>query len=167
MTHKVLILLGSSSDLPVTEAGTALLKELGVPFSLRISSAHRTPDMLHQIVRDFEAQGGETYICVAGMSAHLAGVVAALTLKPVIAVPVYRPETAGLDALLSMGQMPQGVPVSTMGIGKHGFTNGCLTAAQMLALADKGLAERLVADRARRTRAVVEDDAKSRREFRV
>lgn len=165
-TIQVLILLGSSSDLPVTESGTALLKELQIPFSLRISSAHRTPDMLHEIVKEFEEQGGQTYICVAGMSAHLAGVVAALTLKPVIAVPVYRPETAGLDALLSMSQMPQGIPVSTMGIGKHGFVNGCLTAAQMLALSDKALAKRIVDDRLKRTKIVINDDEKNRQDFR-
>jgi phosphoribosylaminoimidazole carboxylase PurE protein len=166
VTQKVLILLGSSSDLPVTEAGTAFLKELQIPFSLRISSAHRTPDAVHKIVGDFEAQGGQVFICVAGMSAHLAGVVASLTLKPVIAVPTYRPETAGLDSLLSMGQMPQGIPVSTMGLGKHGFTNGALTAAQILALSDKQLEERLKADRAKRTEAVLADDAKNRQEYR-
>lgn len=167
MAFKVLILLGSSSDLPVTEAGTALFKELKIPYTLRVCSAHRTPERLHEIVTDFESQGGATYICVAGMSAHLAGVVASLTLKPVIAVPTFRPETAGLDALLSMGQMPAGIPVSTMGLGKSGFTNGCLTVAQILALGDEGLAKRLADDRKQRAKGVVADDEKSRQEYRV
>lgn len=166
MTTKVLILLGSSSDLPITESGTAFLKEMGIGYSLRISSAHRTPEALEGIVRDFEGQGGQVYIGVAGMSAHLAGVIASMTVKPVIAVPVFRPETAGLDALLSMGQMPQGIPVSTMTIGKHGFLNGCMTAAQMLSLADPGLAKRLVDDRASRARTVMADDEKNRQDFR-
>lgn len=166
MTLKVLILLGSSSDLPATEAGTALLKELKVPYSLRICSAHRTPEKLHEIVEQFEAQGGQTYICVAGMSAHLAGVVASLTVKPVIAVPMYRDETAGLDALLSMGQMPAGIPVSTMGLGKSGFTNGCLTVAQILGTSDPALAKRLADDRAKRARGVIEDDSKNHQEYR-
>lgn len=163
---KVLILLGSSSDLPVTEDGTQILKRLGISYSLRICSAHRTPERLHEIVRDFESQGGQTYICVAGMSAHLAGVVASLSLKPVHAVPVYRPETAGLDALLSMGQMPKGIPVSTHGFGKHGFINAALTTAQIIALADPALARKLVEDRADMARAVARDDEKHMQEFR-
>lgn len=162
---RVLILLGSSSDLPVTEEGTQILKRLGVSYSLRICSAHRTPERLHEIVREFEAQGGQTYICVAGMSAHLAGVVASLTLKPVLAVPVYRPETAGLDALLSMGQMPKGIPVSAMGFGKHGFINAALTTAQIFALADASLARKLVEDRAEMARAVARDDEKHQHSF--
>lgn len=163
---KVLILLGSSSDLPITEDGTAVLKRLGVSYSLRICSAHRTPERLLEIVREFEAQGGQTYICVAGMSAHLAGVVASLTLKPVLAVPVYRPETAGLDSLLSMGQMPKGIPVSTLGFGKHGFINATLTTAQIFALSDEGLARKLVEDRAEMARAVMRDDEKHQQNFR-
>lgn len=166
MTIKVLILLGSSSDLPVTEDGTAALKKLGVTHSLRICSAHRTPEKLHELVREFEDQGGQAYICVAGMSAHLAGVVASLTVKPVMAVPVYRPETAGLDALLSMGQMPKGIPVSTHGLGKHGFINAALTTAQIFALSDKQLAQRLVEDRAEMARAVGRDDEKNQQHFR-
>lgn len=166
MTVKVLILLGSSSDLPVTEDGTAILKRLGVPFALRICSAHRTPERLHEIVREFEDQGGQAYICVAGMSAHLAGVVASLTLKPVLAVPVYRAETAGLDALLSMGQMPKGIPVSTMGFGKSGFINAALTTAQIFALADAALTRKLVEDRAEMARQVAREDEKHQQVFR-
>jgi phosphoribosylaminoimidazole carboxylase PurE protein len=163
---KVLILLGSSSDLPVTEEGIQLLKRLGIAHSLRICSAHRTPERLHDLVREFEAQGGQVYVCVAGMSAHLAGVVASLTVKPVVAVPVARAETAGLDALFSMGQMPKGIPVSTMTLGKTGFTNAALTATQILALSDARLAQALVEERRAMARAVASDDEKHRQDFR-
>jgi len=164
--YKVMILLGSSSDLPVTEDGTAALKRFGIPYTLRICSAHRTPETLHELVSGFEKDGGQLYICVAGMSAHLAGVVASLSLKPVLAVPVYRPETAGFDALLSMGQMPKGIPVSTMGFGKHGFINAALTAGQILALSDAGLAARLREDRGAMARQVQADDEKNRQDYR-
>ncbi len=158
MSAEIMIVLGSSSDLPVTEKGAALLKELGVPFDLRICSAHRTPEMLHEIVEAFEKDGGKTYICVAGMSAHLAGVVASLSVKPVLAVPVYRPETAGLDSLLSMGQMPAGIPVATLGLGKHGFTNAALTAVQMLALGNSDLTAKLKSHRSQQASKVSKDD---------
>lgn len=171
LTHRqgrVVILLGSSSDMPVTEDGTVLLRRHGVPFSLRICSAHRTPEKLHEILRAAEADpAGDAlvYICVAGMSAHLAGVVASLTLKPVLAVPVYRPETAGFDALMSMSQMPKGIPVGTMGFGKHGFINACLQAAQMFALSDPRLALGLAEERAAMAQQVDEDDARHRQDF--
>ncbi len=163
---KVLILLGSSSDLPVTVDGLLTLKRFGVTHSLRICSAHRSPDRLHELVQDFERQGGQAYICVAGMSAHLAGVVASLTVKPVLAVPVFRPETAGLDALLSMGQMPKGIPVSTMGFGKSGFINAALTTAQIFALQDQELARKLKADRQEMALQVARDDEQHQQEFR-
>jgi phosphoribosylaminoimidazole carboxylase PurE protein len=166
---KVVILLGSSSDLPVTEDGTALLKRFEIPYSLRICSAHRTPEPLHRIIKDAESgagAGGPIYVCVAGMSAHLAGVVASLTLKPVLAVPVYRAETAGFDSLLSMGQMPKGIPVGTMGFGKHGFVNACLHAMQMLALTDVGMADRLAGHRQEMAAQVIEDDKRHRQDFR-
>ena len=162
---QVLILLGSSSDLPVAESGLAQLKEFGISYSLRICSAHRTPALLHQIIQEFEAKGGQIYICVAGMSAHLAGVVASLTHKPVLAVPVYRAETAGFDSLLSMGQMPKGIPVGTMGFGKHGFLNACLQGAQMLALANEEMAAKLVVQRQAMASKVAQDDQKNRQDF--
>jgi len=166
MNSKVMILLGSSSDLPVTEGGTELLKRFSIPYSLRICSAHRTPERLHDIVGEFERNGGQLYVAVAGMSAHLAGVVASLTLKPVLAVPVYRAETAGLDALLSMGQMPKGIPVSTMSFGKHGFINAALTAAEIFALSDEKLARALKEHRVEMARQVAADDEKHGQEYR-
>jgi 5-(carboxyamino)imidazole ribonucleotide mutase len=161
MSSRVQIVLGSKSDLSITEGGVALLKEFSIPFSLRICSAHRTPEVLHDIVKEFEAGSGQIYICVAGMSAHLAGVVASLSVKPVLAVPVYRAETAGLDALLSMGQMPKGIPVSTLGFGKHGFINAALTAAQILAINDETLTGHLQSHRKSQAEQVIQDDADS------
>lgn len=162
---KVLILLGSDSDLPATHTGVETLRSMGVSFSLRIASAHRTPDVVHEVVQQFDRDGGQVIICVAGKSAHLAGVVAALTLKPVLAVPIASEATAGFDALLSMGQMPGGIPVSTMPFGKGGFHNAALTAVQILALNDARLADRLKADREAMSAKVREADKKSRIDF--
>lgn len=159
---KVLILLGSDSDLPVTERGIGLLREMGVSFNLRIASAHRTPEFVQSLIEDFEGSGGAVVIGVAGMSAHLAGVAASLTTLPVLAVPVAGPVTAGLDALLSMCNMPSGVPVATMGMGAAGFTNACLFACQALGLSDSRLAEMVQQDRARRAAQVKEKDENSR-----
>ena len=144
---QLMILIGSASDLKLTEDGIAALKSAKVRFRLHIASAHRSPNRVHDLVSEFVKQGGKVLICVAGMSAHLAGVVAAMTVKPVIAVPVSRPATAGLDSLLSMSQMPAGVPVATMGLDKAGFTNACIFAEQILALSDARLEETLAAER--------------------
>ncbi len=163
--QKVLIVLGSASDLTITNDGLEQLKDLGISFSLRIASAHRSPDHVHEIVKEFESQGGKVIICVAGKSAHLAGVVASLTTKPVLAVPVYTPETAGFDALLSMSQMPKGIPVATMGFGKAGFINGCLLSAQILALGSAEFTERLTTMRTQMVEGVKRDDHAHRVDF--
>lgn len=162
---QVLILLGSKSDLPITEKGLQAFKDLGVSFSLRIASAHRTPDLVHKLVTDHEANGGKAVICVAGMSAHLAGVVAALTTLPVVAVPLANAATAGFDALLSMGQMPAGIPVATMTLGKAGFTNAALFATQMIATADADLMAKFKQDRQSRAALVMEADEMNRVDF--
>ena len=162
---KIMIVLGSKSDFPVTESGLNTLRELGIPFTLHVASAHRSPDYLHKLIHDFEAQGGSLYICVAGKSAHLAGVVAAATSRPVIAVPVFSQPTAGFDSLLSMSQMPSGVPVATMGFGNTGFTNGCILAAQMLALADGTLYKTLQDQRRKQAELVAADDKAAMIEF--
>ncbi len=163
---KILAVMGSSSDAVITEDGLKFLEQLGVTYSMRVASAHRTPAHLEEILKRFEQDGGKIIICIAGMSAHLAGVVASLTLKPVLAVPVARAETAGFDSLLSMSQMPKGVPVSTFGFGKSGFANACLQAAQVLALSDVGLASAIKSQRAAAAEQVIMDDAKTRRDFR-
>lgn len=164
---KVVILLGSKSDLPVTEKGVALFKEMGISYSLRIASAHRTPDHVHSIITDFEQSGGQVVICVAGMSAHLAGVVASLTTLPVLAVPVANQATAGLDALLSMGQMPPGIPVSTMSFGSPGFQNAALTVAQILALSDEQIGAKVRDHRRSMAEAVLGTDRENRQDFTV
>lgn len=136
-------MLGSQSDLKITETGISTLKKFGVSFSLRIASAHRTPSHVETLIDEFEKNDGKVIICIAGMSAHLAGVVAAQTIKPVIAVPVQSSATAGFDALLSMVQMPGGIPVATMGFGSSGFTNSVLLASEIMSLSNPKLSETL------------------------
>ncbi|RZA16102.1 MAG: 5-(carboxyamino)imidazole ribonucleotide mutase [Proteobacteria bacterium] len=159
---KVLILLGSQSDLTITEKGQEVLRDFKIPYDLRIASAHRSPAFVEELVKGFERQGGQVIVCIAGMSAHLAGVVASLTNLPVLAVPVANAATAGLDALLSMSQMPAGIPVATMTLGKAGFTNAAIFAIQVIAAQDKNLSEELKKYRAQQTSSVIESDSKNR-----
>lgn len=159
-TPFVAILMGSDSDLPVMEAGAAVLKELGVPFEMTITSAHRTPDETHHYVVDAEKRGCQAFIAGAGMAAHLAGVVASLTLKPVIGVPLESGALKGMDALLSTVQMPAGIPVATVAIGKAGAKNAAHLAAQMLALADPALARRCVDGRNANRESVIAKNSK-------
>ncbi len=159
---KVLILLGSHSDLTITEKGQEILREFKIPYELRIASAHRSPALVEELIASFEAKGGQVVVCVAGMSAHLAGVVASQTNLPVLAVPVANAATAGLDALLSMSQMPAGIPVATMTLGKAGFTNAAIFAIQIIATHDTGLAQELIRYRKSQTVQVLETDSKNR-----
>lgn len=142
----VAILMGSDSDLPVMEASFAVLKSLGVPFEAKVSSAHRTPEQTHAYVQDADRRGCAAFICAAGMAAHLAGAVSANTLKPVIGVPINS-SLDGLDALLSTVQMPGGVPVATVAIGKAGAKNAAYLAAQIIGTSDAELHQRLIAER--------------------
>ena len=144
---KILILMGSDSDWEVMRAGMEILKEFEVPFSARVSSAHRTPERTLELVRQAEREGVEVIIAGAGAAAHLAGVIAGHTLLPVIAVPLDATSLQGLDALLATVQMPAGIPVACMAIGKAGAANAALFALQILAVNDPGLKERLVAYR--------------------
>lgn len=146
---KVMIFLGSDSDFDVIEDGLGVLKEFGVPFSLEVTSAHRSPERTVRLIREAEAAGAEVFIAVAGKAAHLAGVVAAHTVRPVIGVPVDSDALAGMDALLATVQMPKGIPVATVALGKHGGTNAALLAVQILALADEKLKAGLVDHRAK------------------
>ena len=141
------IVMGSDSDLPVMEATFALLNSLGIPFEACITSAHRTPETTREFVVDAEARGCAVFIAAAGMAAHLAGAVSAITVKPVIGVPMNA-SLDGLDALLSTVQMPAGIPVATVAIGKAGAKNAAYLAAQILGVADAEIAERLRAERA-------------------
>jgi 5-(carboxyamino)imidazole ribonucleotide mutase len=150
----VMILLGSESDFEVVEDAVKTLKDFGVSFALEVASAHRSPDRTLQLVRDAERQGAEVFIAVAGKAAHLAGVVAAHTVRPVIGIPVESAALAGMDALLSTVQMPKGVPVATMALGKHGGVNAALLAIEILALRDETLRRKLLDHRARMAAAV-------------
>jgi phosphoribosylaminoimidazole carboxylase PurE protein len=142
-TPRVLVVMGSASDQAVMAAATETLEALAIPFDVQIRSAHRTPAKLVATLAAFEAAGGKVIIAGAGLAAHLAGACAAHSMLPVIAVPLGGSDLGGLDALLSSVQMPKGVPVATVAIGKHGAINAALLAAQMLALADPELAARL------------------------
>jgi phosphoribosylaminoimidazole carboxylase PurE protein len=145
----VMILLGSESDFGAIEDALAVLKDFGVPFGLEVTSAHRSPDRTLRLVKSSEAAGTEVFIAVAGKAAHLAGVVAAHTCRPVIGVPVESQALAGLDALLSTVQMPKGVPVATMALGTQGGTNAAILAIEILALRDESLRTKLAAFRAK------------------
>jgi phosphoribosylaminoimidazole carboxylase PurE protein len=162
---KVVVLLGSDSDFEVIQEALEVLKEFGVSFQLEVSSAHRSPERTLRLVRETEAAGAEVYIAVAGKAAHLAGVVAAHTVRPVIGVPVDSAALSGLDALLSTVQMPKGIPVATMGLGKMGGTNAALLAVEILSLGDPGLKDKLLAYRARMAARVEASSAKLRQKL--
>ena len=139
----VLILMGSDSDAPVMQAAVDVLREFEVPCEMTVASAHRSPERVMRLVSEAPGRGVRLFIVGAGAAAHLGGVVAAHTTLPVIGVPIDSSALKGMDALLSTVQMPPGVPVATVSIGKPGATNAGVLAVQMLALADESLAARL------------------------
>lgn len=143
LNSKVSIVMGSRSDWATMQAATTVLKELQVPFETQVVSAHRTPQRLYDFAQNAHLEDTRVIIAGAGGSAHLAGMVAAMTHLPVIAVPVSSKHLNGLDSLLSMVQMPRGVAVATQAIGEAGAYNAGLMAVQMLALQDPALSERL------------------------
>ena len=138
------ILMGSDSDYEIMKETALALQQFGVPFEMTVSSAHRTPERTAKFVREAKGRGIKMLIAGAGAAAHLAGVVAAETTLPVIAVPIDATSLNGLDALLAMVQMPAGIPVATMAIGKAGARNAGIFAAQILAAGDDELAAKLV-----------------------
>jgi len=158
----VAVLMGSDSDLPVMEATLEVLRNFELRYEVRVSSAHRTPDATRAYVKDAEARGCAVFVAAAGMAAHLAGAVAALTTRPVIGVPIDAGPLSGLDALLSTVQMPGGIPVATVAIGKAGAKNAGYLAAQILALGDSALSDRISDERRRQSEAVLAKDAKLR-----
>ena len=143
MNTQVLILMGSATDAPVMQAAADVLKKLGISCDITVASAHRSPERVHRLVREAPSRGVRVFIVGAGAAAHLAGVVAAHTTLPVVGVPIDSSALKGLDALLSTVQMPPGVPVATVSIGKAGATNAGVLAAQILAISDSALAKRL------------------------
>ena len=154
----VAILMGSESDLPTMKATFTVLEELKIPFEARIASAHRTPEATRNYVVDAEQRGCGVFVAAAGLAAHLGGAVAALTVRPVIGVPMDGGPLNGRDALLSTVQMPGGVPVACVAIGKAGAKNAGHLAAQILALADDDLAARVRAGREENAKAVIAAD---------
>ena len=143
----VAILMGSASAWPVMQSTTELLTELEVKFEVRVSSAHRTPKETASYVEDATNRDCAVFICAAGLAAHLAGAVAAHTTRPVIGVPIDAGPLNGFDALLSTVQMPPGIPVATVAIGKPGAKNAAYLAAQILALSDAKLSAKLEEER--------------------
>jgi phosphoribosylamine---glycine ligase len=139
----VLILMGSDSDAPVMQAAVDALKEFGISSEMTVASAHRSPARVMRLVSEAPGRGVKIFIVGAGAAAHLGGVVAAHTTLPVIGVPIDSSALNGLDALLATVQMPPGVPVATMAIGKPGATNAGILAAQILGVADKTIAKKL------------------------
>lgn len=154
---RVAIIMGSKSDLETMRAATKPLSELGVEFELKIVSAHRTPARLFEFATQAHTRGIDVIIAGAGGAAHLAGMAAAMTHLPVIAVPVSSKQLKGMDSLLSMVQMPKGVAVACQAIGEAGAYNAGLMAAQILALKDSGLSQRLIAWRKAQTDSIPVD----------
>jgi len=140
---KAALFIGSDSDYEIAKGAVDVFKEFGVSFQLEVTSAHRSPERTKNLISKCEEQGAQIFIAVAGKAAHLAGVVASHTQKPVIGVPVGSPTLNGLDALLSTVQMPRGIPVACMGIGKSGAVNAALFAVEILSLKDHSSAEQL------------------------
>ena len=159
MNKFVAVLMGSDSDLSVMQNTLDTLKALGIAYEVRISSAHRTPKETHDYVLDADGRGCQVFIAAAGLAAHLAGAVAANTTKPVIGVPMDGGPLNGFDALLSTVQMPAGVPVASVAIGKAGAKNAALLAAQIIALSDQQLAEKLKQEKQAQRAAVLAKNA--------
>ncbi len=159
MAAKVAIVMGSQSDWKTLKCAAEVLEELGVETDVRIVSAHRTPDRMYDFAKAAEADGFQVIIAGAGGAAHLPGMIAALTHVPVLGVPVQSKALSGQDSLLSIVQMPAGVPVGTLAIGEAGATNAGLFAAAILANGDKDLGQRLKDWRQARSDAVTERPA--------
>ena len=156
MTAKVAIIMGSQSDWPTMKHAAATLDELGIAHEERIVSAHRTPQRLYEFARSAKDLGFHVIIAGAGGAAHLPGMTASMTPLPVLGVPIESQALKGQDSLYSIVQMPPGIPVGTLAIGKAGAINAALLAASMLALSDKALAKRLAKWREKQTKSVAE-----------
>jgi len=143
----VAILMGSESDLTIMQAAGDIFAKLAIDYEIKITSAHRTPAITQQYISDAEARGCQVFIAGAGLAAHLAGATAAHTTRPVIGVPIDAGPLQGMDSLLSTVQMPAGIPVATVAIGKTGAKNAAYLAAQIMALSDADLARRIKEER--------------------
>ena len=150
----VAILMGSDSDLPVMQSTVDVLKKFGIKYEVRITSAHRTPEDTRSYVSDADARGCAVFIAAAGMAAHLAGAVSAHTLRPVIGVPIDAGPLKGFDALLSTVQMPGGIPVAGVAIGKAGAKNAAYLAVQILGVSNEALHRSLIDERQANAEAI-------------
>jgi 5-(carboxyamino)imidazole ribonucleotide mutase len=159
----VALLMGSDSDLPTVKEACAILGQFGVPFEVRVLSAHRCPEELVAYVKQAEQGGTRIFIAAAGGAAHLAGVIAAHTTRPVLGIPIQTSSLNGLDSLLSIVQMPGGVPVATMAIGPAGARNAGLFAVQILALSDESLRANFTQYRIQQTQQVLQKDERVRK----
>ncbi|HNV24134.1 MAG TPA: 5-(carboxyamino)imidazole ribonucleotide mutase [Candidatus Omnitrophota bacterium] len=155
---KIAIMMGSKNDLPIMEEAAALLKEFGVSYEIKVLSAHRTPKETAQYAEGLKAKGVKVVICGAGASAALSGVVAAHTLLPVIGIPIDATPLNGMDALLSTVQMPPGVPVAAVAIGKPGAQNAALLALRILALEDQVILKKLEDYKQKQRQKILETD---------
>lgn len=154
---QVCIVMGSKSDLPTMEKACEMLKEFGVSYEVRVLSAHRTPNDTLKLSEEAKERGIKVFIAGAGGAAHLAGVIASSTTLPVIGVPIQTSALGGMDSLLSIVQMPGGIPVATTAIGNAGAKNAAILAVQMMALADEALAEKLVEFKKKQAEKVLAD----------
>ena len=155
MKIDIAILMGSDSDFDQVKAALPVLKELEIGYKVRVLSAHRTPKELHDFVENSPAK---VFIAAAGGAAHLAGVIASMTTRPVLGIPIGGTSLSGLDSLLSTVQMPGGIPVATFAVGKAGAKNAAIFAAQILASSDEALAEKLRSQRTEMAKKVLEKD---------
>ena len=159
------VIMGSDTDLPVMSEAINALKEFGLPFEVEVTSAHRSPERTHEYARTALGRGLKVIIVGAGGASHLAGVVAAVTTLPVIAVPVVTTPLAGLDALYSTVQMPAGIPVGVMAVDKPGARNAAIFAAEIIALSDPALARRLLEHKDGLAQSVAEKSARVKAQF--
>ena len=159
------VIMGSDSDLPALKKGLERLREFGIVHEVRVASAHRSPQAVHDYVSTAEERGLKVMIAAAGRAAHLAGVVASLTTLPVIGVPMAGGPLQGQDALLATVQMPPGTPVATMAIGEAGAINAAILAAQIIALSDESLREKVKAFKAGLAAGVMEKNARVQEEL--
>lgn len=159
MNPQVALVMGSYSDLPKLEPAIQIFKEFGITHEVRIMSAHRTPDVVADFAKKAAGKGVKVILAAAGGAAHLPGVIAAYTILPVIGIPIAIPSMGGLDSLLSMAQMPAGIPVATMSAGGGGPENGALMAVAILALGDSTLTKMLETYRRRLADKVTERDS--------
>jgi len=156
MSPRVLIIMGSDSDMSVMQESAAILRQFGIPYEITISSAHRNPERTVRLIKEAERKGIEVVVAGAGAAAHLAGMVASHTIIPVIGIPLDSSPLGGIDALFSTVQMPAGIPVATMAIGKAGAKNAAIFAVQILAIKDRSLQQKLKAYRKKLARGVEE-----------